>query len=95
MGYTVVNFTMNVMGLLLTLHGSAVLRSIAYALKLPITNIVLCWPFIMHLIQHNPEHLTMWSVFGLVVRHVPHPFAHFRFSWPSLLSHAQPLTASR
>lgn len=68
-GYSVTNFIYNVLGLLLMKAGSehgvgAVLCTIAYALKLPLSNLV----FTIHAIMGpHTEHFTPWSVGGLVI----------------------------
>jgi len=62
--YSFVNFFYNVIGLFLTKVGSAVLSSVAYAIRLPVTNIIFA---ICPIMGSQCEPFNGFSVAGLVV----------------------------
>ena len=62
--YVVVNFAYNVLLLLITKEGSALLLVIASALSLPITNLVFTLPLFM---GKEAEQWSWWTVSGLLV----------------------------
>jgi hypothetical protein len=64
MGYVVINFGYNVLLLLITKHGSAVLLVITNALSLPVTNIAFTLPAVM---GKNTEPFTLPDLFGLIL----------------------------
>ena len=62
--YVVVNFVYNVLLLLITKHGSALLLVIASALSLPITNLLFTLPLFM---GEEAEQWSWWTASGLLV----------------------------
>ena len=63
LGYTALNFLFNAIGLMLTKHGSAVLRAISYALILPLTSLSFALPFM----GQFREVISPWTIGGLFV----------------------------
>jgi drug/metabolite transporter (DMT)-like permease len=62
-GYVLVNFIFNALGLYITQRGSATLKSVAYAILLPITTVTFSLPFM----GSYRESLTPFTWIGLVV----------------------------
>lgn len=62
-GYVAVNFLFNYIGLYLTKHGSAMIKSIAYALLLPATTVTFSLP----IMGTYREHIRVWTWAGLVL----------------------------
>ena len=63
LGYTALNFIFNAIGLMLTKHGSAVLRAISYALILPLTSLSFALPFM----GQFREVISPWTIGGLFI----------------------------
>jgi drug/metabolite transporter (DMT)-like permease len=61
-GYVLINFIFNALGLYLTKHGSATLKSVAYAILLPITTVTFSLPFM----GSYRESLTPFTWIGLI-----------------------------
>jgi hypothetical protein len=62
--YIVINFFYNIFILLVTKHASATMFTLAFAIRLPLTQIAYCIPFIM---QQYVEPFTWESIVSLVV----------------------------
>ncbi len=62
--YIVINFFYNILILLVTKHASATLFALAFALRLPLTQIAYCIPFLM---QSYVEKFTWESIVSLVI----------------------------